>query len=119
MAKIATKKDRWLQMVKGCYQATLPFASVGAVRATPTVDLVKGQASCLLEATSGTQRTKAVLNLEYDNPTLAVIHSLNARYVEDGLFVYCPEIITIEDHVWTIEQQIRFVFDLLYQSFCF
>ena len=80
MAKIATKKDRWLQTVKGCYQANLPYASVGAVRVTPSVDLVNGKASCLLEATTGTQKTKAVLNLEYDNPTLTVIHSLNERY---------------------------------------
>lgn len=79
MAKIATKTDRWLQMVKGCYQATLPYASVGAVRVTPSLDLVRGQASCLLEATSGSQRTKAVLNLEYDNPTLTVIHALNEQ----------------------------------------
>lgn len=79
LAKIATKKERFLQMVKGCYQANLPYASVGAVRVTPTVDLSNGQASCLLEATTGSQRTKAVLNLEYDNPTLRVIHSLNER----------------------------------------
>jgi len=77
MATISTKKDRWLQMVKGCYQASLPYASVGAVRVTPSLDLANGQASCLLEATTGSQRTKAVLNLEYDNPTLTVIHSLN------------------------------------------
>ena len=84
MAKLATKKDRLVQMVKGCYQATLPYATVGAVRVTPSVDFVRGQASCLLEATTGTQRTKAVLNLEYDNPTLTVIHSLNERYVDDN-----------------------------------
>ncbi|VEU41620.1 unnamed protein product [Pseudo-nitzschia multistriata] len=79
MAKIATKRDRWLQMVKGCYQASLPYASVSAVRVTPSVDLVQGQASCLVEATTGSQRTKAVLNLEYDNPTLTVVHALNER----------------------------------------
>lgn len=81
LAKLATKKDRWLQMVKACYQANLPFASVGTVRVTPTVDLAKGQASCLVEATTGTQRTKVDLNLEYANPTLTVIHALNERYV--------------------------------------
>lgn len=79
IAKLATKKERWLQMVKACYQANLPFASVGTVRVTPTVDLARGQASCLLEATTGTQRTKVDLNLEYDNPTLTVIHALNER----------------------------------------
>eukprot|EP00536_Pseudo-nitzschia_multiseries_P011489 jgi/Psemu1/297872/fgenesh1_pm.394_\ len=79
MAKIATKRERWLQMVKGCYQASLPYASVSAVRVTPSLDLAKGEASCLLEATTGSQRTKAVLQLNYDNPTLTVIHALNER----------------------------------------
>lgn len=79
MATFATKKERLLQMVKGCYQASLPYASVGAVRVTPTVDLTRGQASCLVEATTGSQRTKAVVDLEYNNPTLTVIHSLNER----------------------------------------
>jgi len=79
MAKFSTKKDRWLQTVKGCYQATLPYASVSAIRVTPSVDLNRGHASCLLEAVTGSQCTKAVLNLEYDNPTLTVIHSLNER----------------------------------------
>ena len=68
-----------LQTVKGCYQATLPYASVGAVRVTPSIDLIRGHVSCLLEAVTGSQRTKAVLNLEYDNPTLSVIHNLNER----------------------------------------
>jgi hypothetical protein len=68
-----------LQTVKGCYQATFPYASVGAVRVTPSVDLIRGHVSCLLEAVTGSQRTKAVLNLEYDNPTLSVIHNLNER----------------------------------------
>jgi hypothetical protein len=81
MAKFATKKERWLQLLRGCYQVELPYASVGAVRVTPTWDLARGQASCLLEGTTGSQRTKAVLNLEYDNPTLTVIHSLDERYV--------------------------------------
>ena len=68
-----------LETVKGCYQATLPYASVSAVRVTPSVDLIRGHVSCLLEAVTGSQRTKAVLNLEYDNPTLSVIHNLNER----------------------------------------
>jgi len=79
MARLATKTDRWLQMVQGCYQANLPYATVGAVRVTPAIDFVRGRASCLLEATTGTQRTKAVLNLVHDNPTLTVIHALNER----------------------------------------
>ena len=96
MAKLATKRDRWLQLVRGCYQINFntnnnnyasqppPLISpppLSAIRVTPTIDLEGGQASCLIEATTRSERTKAVLNLEYDNPTLTVVHSLDARYV--------------------------------------
>lgn len=53
--------------------------ALSAVRITPTIDLARGQASCLIEGTTASQRTKAVLNLEYDNPTLTVVHSLDER----------------------------------------
>eukprot|EP00980_Cylindrotheca_fusiformis_P015409 scaffold4335_cov119-Cylindrotheca_fusiformis.AAC.12 len=39
------------------------------------------QPSCLLEATTSSQRTKTVLNLEYQNPTLSIVHALDERYV--------------------------------------
>jgi hypothetical protein len=98
MAKFSTKRDRWLQLIRGCYQinfrninsnkkdnalilspSSLPPPTLSAVRITPTIDLNLGQASCLIEATTGSERTKAVLNLEYDNPTLTVVHSLDHR----------------------------------------
>eukprot|EP00529_Nitzschia_sp_RCC80_P019776 CAMPEP_0113501516 /NCGR_PEP_ID=MMETSP0014_2-20120614/33002_1 /TAXON_ID=2857 /ORGANISM="Nitzschia sp." /LENGTH=435 /DNA_ID=CAMNT_0000396121 /DNA_START=20 /DNA_END=1327 /DNA_ORIENTATION=+ /assembly_acc=CAM_ASM_000159 len=102
MAKFSTKRDRWLQVVRGCYQinfqnknngssrtiqsySTNPLLDslapppLSAVRITPTIDLNRGQASCLVEATTGSERTKAALNLEYDNPTLTVVHSLDDR----------------------------------------
>jgi hypothetical protein len=70
-----------LELIRGCYQVDLPYASVGGVRITPTWDVQKGEPSCLLEGTTGSQRTKAVLNLEYQNPTLSVVHALDERYV--------------------------------------
>lgn len=79
MAKIATKKNNLLQLVKGSYQVELPHPSVSAVRFTPSIDMDKGQASCLLEVVTASQNTKVALNLEYDNPTISVIHSLNSR----------------------------------------
>ena len=81
MAKLSSAGDRWLDVIKGCYQANLPYASVGGIRITPQYDVVKREASCLLEGTTGSQRTKAVLNLEYQNPTLSVVHALDERYV--------------------------------------
>jgi hypothetical protein len=70
-----------LETIRGCYQVTLPYASVGAIRVTPTWNVIKGEATCVLEGTTGSQRTKAVLNLEYQNPTLTVVHALDDRYV--------------------------------------
>lgn len=71
-----------LESIRGCYQLNLPYASVGAIRVTPTWNVVRGEASCVLEGTTGSQRTKAVLNLEYQNPTLTVVHALDDRYVQ-------------------------------------
>ncbi len=71
-----------LESIRGCYQVNLPYASVGAIRITPTWNVVRGEAACVLEGTTGSQRTKAVLNLEYQNPTLTVVHALDDRYVQ-------------------------------------
>lgn len=73
------KQAKWLQLIRACYQLDLPYASVGAVRATPTWNLQTGEPSCVLEGMTGSQRTKAVLNLEYQNPTLTVVHSVSDR----------------------------------------
>jgi len=75
------KQAKWLQLIRACYQLDLPYASVGAVRATPTWNLQTGEPSCVLEGMTGSQRTKAVLNLEYQNPTLTVVHSVSDRHV--------------------------------------
>jgi hypothetical protein len=81
MGRLTTKGERWLEMVRGCYQLDLPYASVGGLRITPSFDFRRKEPACLLEATTGSQRTKALLNLEYDNPTLSVVHALDDRYV--------------------------------------
>ena len=70
-----------LELIKGCYQMDLPYASVGSVRITPTWDVQRGEPSCILEGTTGSQRTKAILNLEYQNPTMTVVHALDDRCV--------------------------------------
>jgi hypothetical protein len=75
-AKLA---NRGVEVVRGCYQMDLPYASIGKVRMTPQLDLKKGEPSCLLEATTQSQRTKTVLNLEYQNPTLSIVHALDER----------------------------------------
>jgi hypothetical protein len=77
-AKLA---NRGVALVRGCYQCDLSAAGLGAIRMTPQLDLTKGEPSCLLEATTSSQRTKTILNLEYQNPTLKIVHALDERYV--------------------------------------
>jgi hypothetical protein len=81
-AKLA---NRGVALVRGSYQVDLSTAGLGGIRMTPQLDLIKGEPSCLLEATTSSQRTKTVLNLEYQNPTLKIVHALDERYV--NLFV--------------------------------
>jgi len=69
-----------LQTLTGSFFFHLPYRSLSTVRLTPHVDLSSTYAefSCVAEAMAGgAGRTKAVLNLEYENPTLAVVHELN------------------------------------------
>lgn len=76
---MAKFRNMALEMIRGCYQVDLPYASVGAIRVTPTWNVLRGEPSCVLEGTTGSQRTKAVINLEYQNPTLTVVHALDDR----------------------------------------
>jgi hypothetical protein len=78
---MAKFRDAALELIRACYQIDLPYASVGAIRVTPTWNVMRGEPSCVLEGTTGSQRTKAVVNLEYQNPTLTVVHALDDRYV--------------------------------------
>ena len=82
VSQFVTKGERWLNVIKGCYQNdSLPYATIGAIRVTSTYDFNMNQPICTLEATTGSQRTKATLNLQKSNPTLSIIHAYNDRYV--------------------------------------
>jgi hypothetical protein len=68
-----------LALIRGCYQFDLDLPQLSAVRLTPSWNCVKREPACLMEATTGSQRTKTVLNLQYQNPTLTVVHALDDR----------------------------------------
>lgn len=55
------------------------------IRITPTIDWVQQQqqqaVSCTIEAVTGDRRTKAVLHLERQHPTLTVVYAFNDRNV--------------------------------------
>ena len=71
-----------LKQMTGSFFFNLPYSAVRTLRLTPLLDLRKSYPdfSCVVEATTGgLGRTKAILNLEYTNPTLAVVHQLDER----------------------------------------
>lgn len=76
----STPSRRFVSALKGSFLLNLPYASISAVRLTPAWDFVKRDLACTVEAvTGGPSRTKAVLNLDYYNPTLTVVHALDER----------------------------------------
>ena len=76
----STPSRRLVSALKGSFLLNLPYASISAVRLTPAWDFVKRDLACTVEAvTGGPSRTKAVLSLDYYNPTLTVVHALDER----------------------------------------
>ena len=57
----------------------LPFATVGSISITPSYDFEKGEPTCNIVGKSSLGRTAAVLDLNWDNPTLSVVHALDQR----------------------------------------
>ncbi|KAL3940769.1 MAG: hypothetical protein SGBAC_004751 [Bacillariaceae sp.] len=81
---LARVANQGLSMVKGCWQCDrfpIQQSVIGGMRITPQFDLLRSQPSCLLEATTSSQRTKTVLHLEHQNPTLKIVHALDDRHV--------------------------------------
>lgn len=81
VARFTTKGQRILEFLRGSYAATLPFASMSGVRVTPSFDFVRSNPTLTVEGVTGSARTKAILNLQYQEPTLTVVHALDGRCV--------------------------------------
>ena len=80
VARFGSRTRYLLNSVRASAVFHLPFATVSTVRVTPTLDVTRKDLSCTLEsASSGLARTKAILRLERENPTLSVIHNLDER----------------------------------------
>jgi hypothetical protein len=96
----------WLRCLRGSFGFPLPYQTVSHVQVSPVWDLDESSSSisssssssssmtgggggggsgssafsCRVEAVSGgAARTKALLHLEYQNPTLTVVHTLDNR----------------------------------------
>lgn len=108
---------RLLQSLSGSFGFDLPYTTVRTIRVTPNVDLVPSypDVSCVVEATTGgAGRTKAILNLEYNNPTLAVEHRLDERNtVRPEIAIYSARITYRWDLKLPGESNIRTIVDPL------
>lgn len=67
------------EALRASFVVNLPYVSLSQLRFTPSMEVGKDLA-CQIEAvTGGYGRTRAVLNLEWQTPTLSVIHQLDNR----------------------------------------
>ena len=81
-ARLSSREKYLVEALRGSMLFNTPIASVSSIRVTPSVDLVQRDAACIVEAvTGGAGRTKAVLHLERQNPTLAVVYALDDRNI--------------------------------------
>lgn len=82
LAKFSFGGRRFLEYVKSSCLINMPFSSsVGAVKVEPSFDFVRSNPKCLIEAITSSGRTKAVLNMQWQDPTLSVVHALDSRQV--------------------------------------
>jgi hypothetical protein len=80
MAQLNFSGRRLVEAVRGNFMVNLPFSStLSAVKVSPAFDFVRNLPSCTMEGITGSGRTKAVLNLQYNEPTLSVVHALDER----------------------------------------
>jgi len=77
---VFSRGQQKIQSVRAQYSLNLPFHGVNSVAITPSYDFDSIHSEALtVVGYSGSGRTAAVLNLNWDNPTLSVKHALDAR----------------------------------------
>ncbi|KAI2493843.1 hypothetical protein MHU86_20682 [Fragilaria crotonensis] len=82
IAKVTFGGKRILEGIKGNFMLNLPSSiSVSALKVSPSFDFTRNTPSCTLEGITGSGRTKAILNLQYEEPTLSVVHAIDERNV--------------------------------------
>ena len=80
IAKLSFGSKRILDGIKGNFMLNLPFSStLSALKVSPSFDFVRSSPSCALEGITGSGRTKAILHLQYNQPTLSVVHAIDER----------------------------------------
>jgi hypothetical protein len=82
IAKLSFGSKRILDGIKGNFMLNLPSSStLSALKVSPSFDFARNSPSCALEGITGSGRTKAILHLQYNQPTLSVVHAIDERYV--------------------------------------
>ena len=80
LTKLSFGGKRMVEGIKGNFLVNLPFSSsVSALKVSPSFDLLRNSPSCTLEGITGSGRTKAILKLQYADPTLNVVHAIDKR----------------------------------------
>jgi len=79
-AQLSFGGKRMLEILRGNFMVNLPFSSsLSALKVSPAFDFLHNSPSCTLEGITGSGRTKAILNLQYNDPTLSVVHAIDSR----------------------------------------
>ena len=63
---------------------SFPFQALSTLTITPAYDFTKAvgyEPSCVMMGKSASGRTAAIVDLNWINPTLTVLHALDERYV--------------------------------------
>jgi hypothetical protein len=68
-----------LQHASGQYRFHLPFQTIGSVSITPSYDFLQQKPTCSIVGKSGSGRTATLLDLNWDRPTLSVVHALDEK----------------------------------------
>ena len=80
IAKVTFGGKRILDGIRGNFMLNLPLStSLSALKVSPSFDFTRNIPSCTLEGITGSGRTKAILNLQYEEPTLSVVHAIDER----------------------------------------
>lgn len=88
LSACGNKGKRLIEYIKGSYRTSLPFInSISHLTFQPSFDFIKGMPSCIISGVTNTGsligmgpntgKTTAIIDLNFDEPTLSFIHHLD------------------------------------------
>jgi len=82
MVRLTNKGRKLLDYIRGSYKMSFPFQALSTLTITPAYDFTKAvgyEPSCVMMGKSASGRTAAIVDLNWINPTLTVLHALDER----------------------------------------